>query len=152
MAGGNQTFSCLLPSSSGGASVSLRPGSVSASASRSTDVARTTLPPPLCFSEPLLSRSLYFGPLHTSLFLSVFQRLWFPPFGLYMLHFAFLFKGRIPPPVVVGRERSLSSNFCLFSPSFIHVFIHFCHFFKLFSPSLLLTSAGVPQKNKKSLL
>lgn len=36
----------------------------------STDAARTALPPPLGFSEPLLSRSLCFGPLHTSLFLS----------------------------------------------------------------------------------
>lgn len=48
-------------------SASLRPGSVSTS---STDAARTALPPPLGFSEPLLSRSLCFGPLHTSLFLS----------------------------------------------------------------------------------
>lgn len=130
--------------------MSLRPGSVSASLSVNPDAARIALPPPLCFSERLLSRSLYFGPLHTSLFLSCISNVVVSPFWSIHASLCSSFY-RMPPPVVVGREQTLSSNFGLFSPSFNDVFIYFCSFLTLFS--LFTSDIGLgSSKKQKSVL
>lgn len=83
-------FSCLLPSSSGGLSVSLRPGSVSASLLLNPQTQRA--PHPHRCSVFLSDFSLAGCILvHFTLlfFCHVFQRLRFPPFSLHMLHLSF---------------------------------------------------------------